>query len=676
MGEKKRRLAAGELHPGDARSAISRALELMRSGRGEEALAVCGPLFDAPLADTEALHYLGYLAIELGHPQRAIGVLERAIRRPPVDPHLHNTLAIAYQRLGQPEPAVEALRRAIALAPDVHEMHNNLGNALSVLGRHAEAAACYLSAARIAPGVGAYRSAFAESLSHVHGVPNPDVRPDLLGALVHEQVDPKSLVHTVIAVLRAAPDFVELERLAAGGELSAASLSAPRACLRDELLLRLLEETIVGDPGVERMLTGVRRVALECETRGEPCPGAPTELLCAVALQCFATEYAWWVTPEEERMLPAIRARVFPVPENPGPAWERALALLASYVPLHDLPEAAELQPRGGPVATLVQRQVLEPREEARLRPLVPGLDPIEDAVSRAVQAQYETHPYPRWTRLGRFDHAAPLGVVLKELFPRKRLAAPTGALQVLIAGCGTGAHSARTALRFRDAAVVAMDLSRASLAHAVRKTRDLGIRNIEYVHGDLLALPRLGRRFGLIECMGVLHHLRDPMQGWRALLDALAPDGYLRIGLYSELGRTHIVRGQRFAAERGHASTDHGIRALRQDLLEAARGDASLAKVARISDFYSISGTRDLLLHVQEHRYTLPALARTLTELGLEFLGFELAGLDAARRYRARYPSDPDMDNLANWQAFEESEPETFTGMYQFWARRARAGA
>ncbi|HEY6864202.1 MAG TPA: tetratricopeptide repeat protein, partial [Burkholderiales bacterium] len=454
MGEKKRRQAAGRPSAHDARSTISRALELMRSGDGEAALALCEPLFDEPLSDPEALHYLGYLAIELGRAGRAVGVLQRAIRQQPADAHLHNTLAIAFQRLGQPDSAVETLERAIALAPGVHELYNNLGNSLSALGRHAEAAASYLQASRIAPEIGAYRSAFAEALSHVRGVPDPSLRPDLLQALAHEQVDPGTLTDTVNTLLRTDPGFVELERLAAAGGLSAASLAAPPPFLRDELLLRALGETILGDPGIERLLTGLRRVALECEVRGEPCPAVPTELVCGLALQCFATEYAWWVTPEEEQLLPALRAKLFPAPADASPSWERAVALLACYVALHELPEAGELQPRGGPLEPVLRRQVFEPREEARLRPLIPGLDPIDDAVSHAVRNQYETHPYPRWTRLGRFDHAAPLGVVLRELFPRKKLAAPDGPLQILVAGCGTGAHPVRSALRFSDASV------------------------------------------------------------------------------------------------------------------------------------------------------------------------------------------------------------------------------
>ena len=49
----------------------------------------------------------------------------------------------------------------------------------------------------------------------------------------------------------------------------------------------------------------------------------------------------------------------------------------------------------------------------------------------------------------------------------------------ILIAGCGTGQHSIGTATRFKDAKVLAIDLSLSSLAYAKRKTDELGIKNI-----------------------------------------------------------------------------------------------------------------------------------------------------------------------------------------------------
>jgi SAM-dependent methyltransferase len=437
----------------------------------------------------------------------------------------------------------------------------------------------------------------------------------------------------------------------------------------------MLESTVVGDAGVEQLLTEVRRALLESEIRGGAAPPLPPEFVSALAGQCFATEYAWFVSADEEQMLAVLAGKVAAIPESPSPDWERAVAILAAYRPLHAVPEIDAL--RADPSSrlnALLRRQILEPAAEAKLRGEIPAIHPIGDPVSRAVQAQYETHPYPRWVRIGRYDHARPLPAVLKELFPHKSLAPPLPAApNILIAGCGTGSHSVRSALRFEGASILAVDLSRASLAHALRKTRELGIRNIEYAQADLLRLGELDREFDLIECVGVLHHLHDPMTGWRALMKILAPNGLMRIGLYSELGRSHIVHGQDFARQQGHPATEDGIRRLRRALFAAAKEDAELAKVLLIRDVYSTSGCRDLLLHVQEHRFTLPGIAAALRELGLEFLGFELPGPHVALQYRARFPSNPAMDDLSNWHAFEEAEPETFSGMYQFWVRPAR---
>ena len=58
------------------------------------------------------------------------------------------------------------------------------------------------------------------------------------------------------------------------------------------------------------------------------------------------------------------------------------------------------------------------------------------------------------------------------------------------------------------------------------------------------------------------------------------------------------------------------------------------------------------------------------IRELGLEFVGFELAGREHARAYRSRYPDDPHMLDLANWSELEATRPGMFAGMYLFWVR------
>jgi SAM-dependent methyltransferase len=217
---------------------------------------------------------------------------------------------------------------------------------------------------------------------------------------------------------------------------------------------------------------------------------------------------------------------------------------------------------------------------------------------------------------------------------------------------------------------VLALDLSLTSLAYAVRKTRELGVANVEYRQADILALGALAERFDVVDCTGVLHHLEDPVAGWRILCSLLRPGGVMRIGLYSEIARRHVVRAREFIAAGGFPPTPEGIRACRAAIL-ARSDDALLARVARGEDFYSLSACRDLIFHVQEHRFTLPQIAGIIGDLDLGFVGFEWADPDAAARYRARFPEDRALTDLGNWHRLETDRPDTFVLMYQFWVRK-----
>ena len=186
---------------------------------------------------------------------------------------------------------------------------------------------------------------------------------------------------------------------------------------------------------------------------------------------------------------------------------------------------------------------------------------------------------------------------------------------------------------------MLAVDLSLTSLAYAERKTRELGIGNIEYRQADILALGALAERFDVVDCTGVLHHLEDPVAGWRILCSLLRPGGVMRVGLYSEIARRHVVRARELIAAAGFAPTPSGIRACRAAIL-ARQDDALLARVTQGEDFYSVSGCRDLIFHVQEQRFTLPRIASVLAELDLKFIGFEWPDTDTPARYRARFPT------------------------------------
>ena len=143
-----------------------------------------------------------------------------------------------------------------------------------------------------------------------------------------------------------------------------------------------------------------------------------------------------------------------------------------------------------------------------------------------------------------------------------------------------------------------------------------------------------------------------------------------MRLGLYSETGRRHIVAARRILLEACPAPTPQSVRELRQKLL--CDGDPTVVRrVAEITDFYSLSACRDLLFHSEEHRLTLPEIAAFLAANDLAFLGFE-GSYDLVRRYAARFPADREKTNLANWHLFEQECPDSFVAMYRFWVARS----
>jgi len=118
---------------------IHRALELAtqhhQAGRLAEAQQIYRQVLTANPEDADALHFLGLSEHQLGAPDIAVGLIEKARRLRPADPLVLNHLGCVYSALDRQEEAEKCLRRALVLKPDFFEAHNNLGNALVGLGR-------------------------------------------------------------------------------------------------------------------------------------------------------------------------------------------------------------------------------------------------------------------------------------------------------------------------------------------------------------------------------------------------------------------------------------------------------------------------------------------------------------------------------------------------------------
>ena len=114
--------------------------------------------------------------------------------------------------------------------------------------------------------------------------------------------------------------------------------------------------------------------------------------------------------------------------------------------------------------------------------------------------------------------------------------------------------------------------------------------------------------------------------------------------------------------------STPEGIRAARRQIINVPPEHPS-ARLIRFWDFYSQSGFRDLVMHVQEHRYTPLQLAEALDALDLRFLGFDVPP-SVREAFCARFPEPSAWLDLRAWDTFEADHPDTFAGMFHLWCR------
>ena len=81
------------------------------------------------------------------------------------------------------------------------------------------------------------------------------------------------------------------------------------------------------------------------------------------------------------------------------------------------------------------------------------------------------------------------------------------------------------------------------------------------------------------------------------------------------------------------------------------------------------MSALKDLLFHRQEHRFTIPQIQESLNQLGLKFCGFEdPVIINSFKLINTDIDAPYDLDK---WNEYEQANPSTFAGMYQFWCQK-----
>ncbi|WP_066380676.1 class I SAM-dependent methyltransferase [Anabaena sp. CA = ATCC 33047] len=250
-------------------------------------------------------------------------------------------------------------------------------------------------------------------------------------------------------------------------------------------------------------------------------------------------------------------------------------------------------------------------------------------AVSSAVAKLYDTYPFPpepildepppgynwRWNWLAAYNFCTGRK-------PQKQ------DIRILDAGCGSGVGTEYLVHLNPQAQVVGIDLSSGTLEVAKARCKSSGADRVEFHHLSLYDVAQLPGEFDLINCVGVLHHLPDPIRGIQALAQKLAPGGLMHIFVYGELGRWEIQLMQKaIALLQNEKQGDYrdGVQVGRQIFASLPENNRL---VKREKERWAMENQRDecfadMYVHPQEVDYNIDTLFELIDASGLEFIGF-----------------------------------------------------
>lgn len=248
---------------------------------------------------------------------------------------------------------------------------------------------------------------------------------------------------------------------------------------------------------------------------------------------------------------------------------------------------------------------------------------------SAAVQRLYDTYPFPPEPLLDepppgynwRWNWLAAYNFCTGQKPPRQDI-------RILDAGCGTGVGTEYLVHLNPQATVTAIDLSSGALAVATERCSRSGAERVNFHHLSLYDASQLEGEFELINCVGVLHHLPDPVRGIQALAAKLATGGLMHIFVYAELGRWEIQLMQKaIALLQGNQLGDYtdGVQVGRQIFASLPENNQL---VKREKERWSMENHRDanfadMYVHPQEIDYNIDTLFELIELSGLEFIGF-----------------------------------------------------
>lgn len=644
-----------------------KANSLYNSGAYQEAREPLLKILNLQPDNDSVMHMLAFAEHQKGANKEAISLLNKALKVNPNNINCYNLKGYLSAITNDFESAEDCYVNALKINPNLANVQKNLGMIYINKQKYASAIDCFSKAVLIDPDNLTYKQLFSSiSADYNFSEFDENTKKVIELCLSEENITHKFLETNWINLLHNHPDFSILREIDIHKPFADFAKNSDTSILisilNNSYFLRGLGRFYLTSLHYEKILTKIREyLLLSIEDNKKDCFSLDscTKLLPfiqSLAIQCWSNEYVYSVSDDEENIADELKKEL-ETKDNLTAEDILKISILGCYEPLYKLKNVDTIiqclkEDKTEVTKNLIRDQIENPLKEIKIKSKIPVHGKIENNISQNVKEQYEENPYPRWKSINTNGLADQIDKERKE---------------ILIAGCGTGQEPAAMKQLYPNANFTCVDLSRSSLAYAIRQCSDLNIlENLDFIQADILQLDSLDKKFDLVISSGVLHHMEDPEAGLKVLQSLLKQKGIMHISLYSETARPHVVAARKYIKKESIGDSPKDIRNMREIIMN--HPDEMIQKCMSAGDFFTMSQCRDLIFHVQEHRFTIPKIKKMLERHSLSFLGFFSLTQHEIQQFYERFSSIDAHQNLDNWEQLEREKPEMFMNkMYKF---------
>ena len=447
--------------------------------------------------------------------------------------------------------------------------------------------------------------------------------------------------------------------------------------LNSEIVNFALKEYRLSDYLSEKFLSSIRSLILKEISKNNnknKTYDYLTPFLISLSKQSFLNEYCWFQSNDEDELINKLYKNIIEKIRNNTKVEIYEILIINSYKSLFDLKDINEYLLNNfinSEISHLIETQITNKRKEKELEKNIKKIGRIKNKTSLSVQKQYEENPYPKWENLSSILYNDYKKLVSDLIAPNKIIYEnkedDISIKKILIAGCGTGRQPIEHALMNPSLKIDALDISMASLSYGARKAKEMNIENIRWLHGDILEIQSHKGKYDAIECSGVIHHMNDPLEGFKILQNKLNRKGIMKLGLYSKISKQELEQSKKFLNSIKTKNKNIAFVREARNLIGSSKNE-ELKLCMKYQDFYNTSEFRDLLLHEQEHFTSIPEIKKLIGDK-FNFLGFQLGENKKNRIIELHIKENTPLDfySLDFFNDIEIRYNDLFSNMYNF---------